>query len=309
MQTRTVDRPLVELTDPTLMRPLPAALHQARSDIVAAATELLAIPEAALIRHWSWKGDSEEQVRYAAYRAAEAMELAELEARSLMAAGEATETRAARAIGPATAARWDLHGVLHPLDGALLDADPGSDQWPIRTVLGHTISSQRGYAWGSSWWQAQGFSIDDPQLPKRVPEEIGKALPKDRDEAQGSLAEVSRNLDAILDLSAERLAGLPDERSAYGARWAGFAVTVGFRFGRWSSHIREHTIQVEKTLAMVGHQQPEPARLVRNLLAAYGRAEATVFGRLNADAAAGRIAGGAAEARETIHSARSSAET
>src|SRR5262249_15115768 len=151
-----------------------ASLTRARADIVAAALDLLAIPEPALIRRWPWKGDSEHEVRYGAYRAAEAMELAELEARTRMAPGEVTETQAARLVGPATIARWALHGVLLPLDDALLDADPGSDEWSIRLVLGHTIGAQRGYAWGSSWWQAQGYRVDDPNLPSRLPDEVSE---------------------------------------------------------------------------------------------------------------------------------------
>lgn len=304
-----MNRPLLELTDPALARPLPAALSRARANILAATHDLLAIPESSLTKPWPWKGDSEEEVRYGAYRAAEAMELAEVEARTRMAAGEATETQAARLIGAATAARWDLHGVLLPLDQALLDLDPGSSEWSIRLVLGHMIASQRGYAWGSSWWQDKGYRADDPDLPPRLPDELFDGLPDEHgSEAEGTLAELRDRLDTILDLSAERLAGLPDERSACGARWAGFAVTIAFRFGRWSSHIREHTIQVEKTLVMLGHQQPEPARLVRNLLGAYGRAEATVFGRLGADDAADRIAAGAIEARHAAASARASVE-
>jgi DinB family protein len=307
--TPTVDRPLLELTDPGLARPLPGALIRARADVLAAASDLLAIPEAALGMPWPWKGDSEEEVRYGAYRAAEALELAELEARTLMAPGDPRETEAARRVGPATAARWDLGGVLLPLDDGVLDADPGNGEWPVRLVLGHAIASQRGYAWGSSWWQSQGYRFDDPALPRSIPDEVFDGFPdEDGPEAEGTIGDLRTRLDAILDLSAERLAGLPDDRSAVAARWSGFAVTVAFRFLRWSSHLREHTIQVEKTLAMIGHEPGEPARLVRNVLAAYGRAESTVFGRDGAEVAAERVAVGAREARDAVASARASAE-
>ena len=94
----------------------------------------------------------------------------------------------------------------------------------------------------------------------------------------GSLDDIRARLDTILDLSAERLAGLPEDRLGFGTRWSGFAVSIAFRLGRWSSHIREHAIQVEKTLAMIGRTPTEPERLVRLALAAYGRAEAVVFG-------------------------------
>jgi hypothetical protein len=76
-----------------------------------------------------------------------------------------------------------------------------------------------------------------------------------------------------------------------------------------ASHLREHTIQVEKTLAMLGRAPSEPQRLARLVLAAFGRAEATAFGRASsaATSAADRVAQGAAEAREAIHAARQAA--
>lgn len=137
------------------------------------------------------------------------------------------------------------------------------------------------------------------------PESFWDAMPDDATaEAVGTFDDLRGRLDAILDLGMERLAGLPDDRLALPTRWSGFPVTLGFRIGRWSSHIREHTIQVEKTLAMLGHVPTEPARLARHLLAAYGRAEAAVFGRLGVDEAVARIAQGAAEARVAVRSAK-----
>ncbi len=304
----TLDAPLHELTDASLARPLPTALEHARAEAIAAARELLAIPEEALTRPWTWIGGSEEEVRYGAYRAAEALEQAEIEARAAVAATDAKELRAARIVGPATAARFDLHGMLLPLDERLLDADPGGGEWSIRLVLGHVIASQRGYGWGTAWWQDRAYDAADRALPARIPEEFFATAPDEATtEAEGTLEDLRARLDAILDLSAERLAGLPDDRLDFGARWSGFPVTVGFRLGRWSSHLREHSIQVEKTFAMLGHIPDEPARLARHLLAAYGRAESVVFGRQGVDAAVARIVKGAAEARAALTSAREAA--
>lgn len=309
MTTDALDAPLLEHTDPSLARPIAPALVGARTDIIAAGHDLLAIPEAALPRPWTWIGGSEGEVRYGAYRAAEALEQAEIEARHVASDADANERRAARIIGPSTAARWDLHGLLLPLDEPLLDADPGGGEWSLRLVLGHVIASQRGYGWGTAWWQANGQQAADPGLPTGAPESLWANMPDEATtEAAGSVEELRARLDAILDLSAERLCGMPDDRFALGARWSGFTVTVGFRLGRWSSHFREHTIQVDKTLAMLGQVPGEPARLVRLVLAAYGRAEAAVFGREGVDAAVDRVVRGAAEAREAIHAARKAAE-
>jgi hypothetical protein len=309
MTDSILDTPLIERTDDSLARPLPPALASARSDALAAARELLAIAESSLTRRWTWIGGSEEEARYGAYRAAEALEQAEIEARAMVARRDADAPRATRIVGPSTAARWDLHGLLLPIDDRLLDADPGGGEWSIRLVLGHVISSQRGYGWGTAWWLDRAYDPKDPALPARIPEDFFAAAPDEATtEAEGSIDELRSRLDAILDLSAERLAGLPDARLDLGARWSGFPVTVGFRMARWSSHLREHTIQVEKTFALLGHVPDEPARLARHVLAAYGRAESVVFGRGAVDDAVERLVRGAAEARDAVTSARGAAE-
>jgi DinB superfamily len=309
MTNTILDAPLIERTNASLARPLPSALTTARADIVAAARELLAIPATALTKPWTWIGGSEEEARYGAYRAAEALESAEIEARAMVAGRDADAPRATRIVGPSTAARWDLHGLLLPLDDRLLDADPGAGEWSIRLVLGHVIGSQRGYGWGTAWWLDRAYNAKDPALPASIPDEFYADAPDEATtEAEGSIDELRARLDAILDLSAERLAGLPDDRLDLGARWSGFPVTVGFRMARWSSHLREHAIQVEKTFALLGHVPDEPARLARHVLAAYGRAESVVFGRKGVDDAIARVVQGAAEAREAVTAARRAAE-
>jgi hypothetical protein len=54
-------------------------------------------------------------------------------------------------------------------------------------------------------------------------------------------------------------------------------VTLGFRTHRWGAHLEEHTLQVEKTLAMLGAPVPETARLHRLLCRAWGDLEALVL--------------------------------
>lgn len=276
--------------------------------MVAACQELATVPESALANEWAWTGEgSGAEVRYGAYRAAELLEEAEVTAAALVATEGNGDTLAARIIGRATVARWDLHGLLLPLDDSLLDADPGSGEWSIRLVLGHVINSQRAYGWGTAWWLTESFTAGDPALPSAVPDKVWETLPDEATtEAKGTVVDLRARMDDVLDMSAERLAGLADAKLDLGARWMGFPITIGFRLGRMASHIREHTIQVEKTLAMLGIVPGEPERLVRHVLSAYGRAEATVFGRRLApvvEKAAGRVAEAAAEARSMMSSA------
>ena len=309
MSISTADAPLLRYTSADQARPLPDAIRDARADLPAIVADILAIPESALERDWAWIGGGEGDVRYGIYRLHELFERAEVDAAQQRRASSANTGLAAVIIGPATAARWDLHGVLAPLTDAEIDADPGGGEWSIRLTLGHIVNSQRAYGWSTAWWQERGFAIDDPDLPPSVGDEFFADLPdEETTEAAGSLEEIRSRFDDILDVCAERLAGMPEERLPHGARWSGFAVPVSFRLGRWSSHIREHTIQVEKTLAILGRAPTEPERLARLTLAAYGRAEAVVFGQPDADAAAGIVRAAVAEARDTISDARRAAE-
>jgi hypothetical protein len=309
MALATADAPLLELTDARRARPLPRAIRDARSELAPLVADILAIPESVLNRDWSWIGGGEAEIRYGIYRAHELFEQAEIDAsRALDESGAGIE-RTAAIVAPATAARWDLHGLLAPLAAGDIDADPGGGEWSVRRTMGHVVNGQRAYGWATAWWLAKAFALEDPDLPPRVDGALYESLPdEDGPEMAGSLDEIRARFDATLDLSTERLAGLPAERLELGSRWTGFAVTVAFRLGRWSSHIREHAIQVEKTLAAVGRAPTEPERLVRLVLAAYGRAEAVVFGRQSADAAAEIIRAAAAEARQTVADARRAAE-
>ena len=54
-------------------------------------------------------------------------------------------------------------------------------------------------------------------------------------------------------------------------------MTIGFRLGRWSSHVIEHTVQLDKAMTALRRRPSEVERLVRHIHAAYGRLEALVF--------------------------------
>jgi DinB superfamily len=287
------DDPLARFTDPAWLRPSPPALLAARADLAAAVADLLTITDAELTKPWSWIGGSEDEVRYGFYRIGEVFERAEVEARVLV----SDRGLAADLIAPATAARWELQGLLASLPNGAWDADPGGGEWTVRQTLGHVIGGQRGYGAATAWWQAQGLP-SDANLPTERPP-VYAELPEDEEEEAGTPAEVEARLDEVLDRSTERLAGMPADRLGIGTRWAGFPVDIGFRIGRWSSHVREHTIQVEKTLVMIGHTPTEVDRLIRLILAAWGRAEAVVYGSADAGAALRVLTTAAAEARAT----------
>jgi hypothetical protein len=294
-----MDDLLVRSTKDIAPRPVTPALADARRDLTAAVEDLRTVPDASLERAWDWIGGSEVELRYGFYRIGEAFELAMLDAEAVVRRAGTDRGRAAHIIAPATAARWDLQGLLTTLPDAAWDADPGGGEWTVRLTLGHIISGQRAYGVGSGWWLEQAFVADDLSRPTGIPDELWEQLPSEEEEGSGTPTEVIDRLGVVLDRATERLAGLQEERLALGGRWSGFPIDVGFRLGRWSSHIREHTIQVEKTLVMLDHEPTEVDRLIRLVLAAWGRAEAVVYGAGESGEAEGALAAAASSARAT----------
>ena len=60
--------------------------------------------------------------------------------------------------------------------------------------------------------------------------------------------------------------------------WEGYDLDLRFRLLRFDAHLREHTIQVDKTLLGIDRTPNEPARLVRLLYNALGEAEGAAIG-------------------------------
>jgi hypothetical protein len=257
---------------------LPAWLVAARAAVAAAAADSLAIPESALETTWLYREvDTGDGVRYGLYRGAETIEAASAELEAAL-AGAPARTPAASRIAPTTIARWALQGRLAALDDSFLDRIPREGEWPARLVLGHTIEGQRSYGWFSRWWLSQPLGPDRPSRVTDEAEQAGTAaMPSEDEERAGTLAELRSRLDDVVDEWSLRYASLDASALAVPARWAGVPVDIDFRLGRWASHIAEHTIQLDKTLTWLGYEPSEPARIVRELLTAWGRLESRIF--------------------------------
>ncbi len=282
------------------------AIERLRDAVRATVDDLGSIADDRLTSLWLWDGN-EINVRYGFYNALEIIERATSEVGRAVASVASSEAR--DAIGATTAARWDLDGILAGMTDEDLDADPGGEEWTMRQTLGHIIGSQRGYAWGNAYWLS---TRDEPRAPgpQRAPEGLFEAMPSDDDEARGSLADVRRSLHDVVDSTSSRYATLTTEEMAVMGGWYGFPVSIGFRLWRCPSHIEEHTVQVEKTIDLLGRRQTEVARLVRLVLRAYGRLEQLVIGRgadelrtAGVDEALDRVAGALEELGPSVRAA------
>ena len=80
-----------------------------------------------------------------------------------------------------------------------------------------------------------------------------------------------------MDGAAERMADARRSPDGHAGTLVGLRGRRRFRLWRQSSHLQEHTIQVDKTLVMLGRTPLEAERLARLALRAYGRLEASVY--------------------------------
>jgi hypothetical protein len=60
--------------------------------------------------------------------------------------------------------------------------------------------------------------------------------------------------------------------------WESAPMSLRFRLHRFDSHMRQHTVQIDKTLHDLGHGPTEARRLLRLIYAALAEAEAVLFG-------------------------------
>lgn len=265
------DPRLRELDPPAT--PVIRPLGEARRALARATPLFLGVGDDALERPWPWIGGGDADVRSGFYLALQRLEQARGAAATARAAVVAPGPTWA-AIAGATEARWDLHGLLAPLADEVLDADPGGGEWTVRQTLAHALAVHRRYHWFSAWWLGWRASA---VVPDEAPDEVGLQLPPEEEHGSGSLEAIRRRLDALVDIGAESWRSATTDELAARAHWSGFPVTVGFRLGRWGPHLEEHTIQVEKTLAMLDRRPREVDRMVRLLYRAFGRLEAAAW--------------------------------
>jgi len=273
MTTTTLDELMLRYV-PAPPRPVAPMLLQARDQLRSALADLSTVKDSSLGNEWMWRATSPSDVRSGIFRQYEALEDARARIGSMVAGAVADQAPARPLAGSTTAARWDLHGLLASLTNDDLDRPTGNDEWTLLQTLAHIVNGQRAYFWYTSWWLAR---TDADDFPPRVPEDVAKEFPEEDNDGVGSLDDIRQRLDEVVDLSAGTLGLASEDQLAARARFAGLPVDVRFRINRWSSHIREHTIQVEKTLGFINRPTTEGDRLLRMVAGAFGRLEEAVF--------------------------------
>jgi hypothetical protein len=234
-----------------------------------------------LERAWSWRA-YDEGVRFAFFRTYE--ELRELAAR--LVAERTTRgkpiTTAQYALAQYHHAYRDLQAVLIGFDEDLIDTPPAKGEWSARIILGHIIAAEREF-FARTWHAVERFrqAEDEPveMSQEEVTEFVGGYDDFERTMNRLSIPGIMAYYDSLhkrvlRELNAIR--GL--ELEAPMLWWEGVPITVEFRLHRLDSHLRQHTIQLEKTLVTLQGSPPEAKMLLRLVYAALADVDAAIIG-------------------------------
>ena len=238
------------------------------------------LPDADLERAWAW-GAYDEGVRHAFFRTYE--ELRELAAQlgAQRAGSPNPQTRAQRILAQYHAAYRDLQALLLGIGDEDAQRAPSEEDWPLRKVMRHIIRSERTF-FAITAYALDRFRSGD-ERPMEMPDEAWEAFWAGDAFGQMEENEPLSGLLAYYDSLHLRVLGElasigEDELNAPSMFWEGAPMPVQFRLHRFDSHLRQHSVQVEKTLDMLGLTPNEARRLLRLVYAALAEAEGIQVG-------------------------------
>ena len=185
-------------------------------------------------------------------------------------------TEAQRILAHHQIAYRDLTGALAGIRDDEFDMPPDEHEWPLRTIIYHIALTERGFHSLIDWAVARQRGGDE--LPINMPDDHRDAV-SDPIVESGTMREVLHHYDALHQHVVTSFVGLEAaELDAPNVWWEGYEIPVRFRLHRFDAHLREHTIQVDKTLAEINHLPSEPERLARLIHRALGQVEGALFG-------------------------------
>lgn len=243
------------------------------------ARALAAMSEMHLTRNWPtpsppgdfWYGydDSAREVSFRMYQQLRSLA-------TVIATTRQPATEAQRILAQHQIAYRDLTGALAGVRDNEFDLIPSDGEWPLRTVLYHIALTERGFHALIDWAVARRRAGDDRPIE----------MPDDHRDAVSDPIVESGTVDEVMDRYADLhqrvirdFVGLnAADLDAPNVWWEGYEIPARFRLHRFDTHLREHTIQIDKTLAGISHPPSEPERLARLIHRALGEVEGALLG-------------------------------
>lgn len=244
------------------------SVTQAVEELIGATVHL---SDADMGREWKWGVYDEEGLRFALLMTHH--ELRDLAVRlSSRRAGEPPE--ALRILAQYHQAYRDLTGVLAAVRSEDLDRAPAEGEWPLRETLAHALGAEHGFLAVNRFALVHHRAGKHDEPPEEEWPEFRKAYAAPKDPVDGTIENVRNAFFAIHRRVLSELDDVTDAELEQPAWFWDGAMPIRFRLHRFEEHLRQHTIQLDKTLAVIA-PPTEAHRLVRNIYNALADVESS----------------------------------
>jgi hypothetical protein len=240
------------------------------------------ISDTQLERAWVWQSYDSEGIRFAFFRTYEELRELAIKLHSERSAQGRPPSAAQLILAQYGAAYWDLQAALCGLAPGQIEQAPAEGEWPIHKVAAHILGADLGFYVAVRYALERQRSGDG--RPAEITEEAWAAI-SGLDEAAydalmaGPFAGLQDYHRALHERVLREFAGISDAELETPSRyWEKEAMSVRFRLHRFDSHVRQHVIQVDKTIAALGQSPNEAKRLVRLIYAALADVNAALIG-------------------------------
>lgn len=243
------------------------------------ATLTQSFSDADMEQPWAW-GPHKEGVRFALIGTYH--ELQEL-AVKLHAERGTNRTAVHHLLAQYNTAYQDLQAILIGLPDDLYETQPAAGEWPVRIVLGHIADAQRSFF--TLIHYALRCLRKNTKLPPTLPDGEVERVTGPRDKFyelinKGSISDLRADFAALHQRALHEFATITDDelQNAQSLWWEGTPYNLYHRLIRCDAHLRQHTIQAEKTLAALDHRPSEARQWLRLVYHALADVEGACIG-------------------------------
>lgn len=241
-----------------------------RQQVEEFARQMVFLDDTRLNEPWNWKG-YEEGLRFIFFRVYE-------ELRQAAAMISAPQTTVQRRLVQHHLSFCNLQAVLLGFPDYSLDNEPAPGEWSVRKTLTHIVETEWTF-YGVFHW-----NLTHRSTPTPIPDNFWDPFFKDHGGFNlttftGSLADSMSFFSRVHGHIIKQLSLLPDQDLNFGMIfWEDEPMPLRFRLGRFDSHLRQHTIQIEKTMTALGIPLTEARQLMIMVYSALGELEGRLIG-------------------------------
>lgn len=235
-----------------------------------------------LERPWAWKSYDSEGIRFAFFRAFEELLELAVRLRTKRAELDLPLTSAQLILGQFHTAYLNLQHLLLSVNVELAAQPPAEGEWPVRKMLAHIIGADIGFSVAIKYALEQHRA--GVEGPSKIPDESWDSLSgldetsykKLMDSPFDDLQSYHRTLHTSILKDFSNIK--EQELDILSTFWEVEAMSVRFRMHRFTSHVSQHSIQIEKALDVIGPPVTEVNRLLSLIYSGLSEAEGMLIG-------------------------------